>query len=734
MRLTFVLLLALAASAETVKLPALKAKVEVLRDKWGVPHIYAENSHDLFFAQGYITARDRLFQIDLWRRTGTGKLAEVLGPKFVARDRIARLVRFRGNWNDEWRSYSPDAMPIAMAFTRGINAYIESLKGKRPPEFAAAGYDPGLWQAEDVTARIAGLQMLRNATLEVTRALDIQRFGIDTVEKMLPPDPFVKITIPNGLDLKQITADMVRDYQAAVGPVQFDDGSNNWVVDGTMTTTGMPLLANDPHRTISNPSLRKTVHLVAPGWNIIGAGEPALPGIALGHNEEMAFGFTIVGIDQQDLFIEQLNPSNPKQYRYKGEWRELEIEDTPITVKGAAPVVAQLKYTVHGPVIYEDPKRNLAVALKWVGAEPGGAGYLAGLGLARAKNWAEFKQATANFKAPSENLIYADRAGNIGWIAAGLAPVRKSGNGLLPVPGESGEYDWSGWLPLSEHPQSYNPANHFVATANSRITPDGFKHVFSYEWALPFREQRVKEMLAEKKKFSIDDFTRMHYDVLSLPARRFQGVLKQWNAPDARAEEIKKRLLNWDARMTVESAEALIWETWMLRLPVAVFGPELGRRTNQMTLLKTLEATPHHPGLSTALRTALAEIEKAQGTEMAQWQWGKAHQLSLRHPINRPEWHIPPFPTPGDANTVRAAGWPPARPFAMNHGASYKQVLDPSNWDNSVITNIPGEVADPTSKHYRDLVDGWAKAAPHPLPYTRKAVEAALGERIELIP
>ena len=281
-----------AIESEQVQVAGLKDSVEVIRDHWGVPHIYAKNSDDLFLAQGYITAEDRLFQIDLWRRIGTGKLAEVLGPQYLSRDRIARLVRYRGDWDQEWRSYSPDAKAIATAFTHGINAYIRSLGGQRPAEFRVAGFDPGLWAPEDVTARVAGLLMTGNMLAEVNRTLDVKKLGLATDDRLFPPEPHIPLILPKGLDLADITPAIVKDYLDAIGAIHFpgEQGSNNWVVDGTMTRTGKPLLANDPHRGIELPSLRKTVHLVAPGWDAIGAGEPALPGIALGHNENIGVG------------------------------------------------------------------------------------------------------------------------------------------------------------------------------------------------------------------------------------------------------------------------------------------------------------------------------------------------------------------------------------------------------------------------------------------------------------
>src|SRR5947209_3977283 len=312
-------------SAETIQLPGLEKQVEILRDRWGVPHIYAATVHDLFFAQGYITARDRLFQIDLWRRTGTGKLAEVMGPSAIERDQLARAVNFRGDWNAEWAAYSPDTKAIVTAFTSGINAYIIGLNGKPPAEFALAGYPPGLWAPEDCLSRVAGLLMTHNLTNEVSHAIRIERSGLEHALKFMRLDPQIPLEVPKGLDLAGITDEVTRVYRQTVGPARLtaDQGSNNWVVDGTMTVTGRPILANDPHRPVLLPSLRKTVHLVGPGWNAIGSGEPGLPGIALGHNENIAWGFTTVGIDQQDLYVEKLDPANPNRYSYRGTWKDI---------------------------------------------------------------------------------------------------------------------------------------------------------------------------------------------------------------------------------------------------------------------------------------------------------------------------------------------------------------------------------------------------------------------------
>jgi penicillin amidase len=719
--------------AENIPINGVLQPVEIIRDRWGVPHIYARSVHDLFFAQGYITAKDRLWQIDLWRRIGTGKLSEVLGPSAIERDRLARAVRFRGDWNAEWSSYGPDTRQIVTAFTDGINAYIRSLGGVRPLEFRTAGYDPGLWVPEDCLSRVAGLLMTRNLTREVKRAEQIRQFGIAGAEKLFPLDPLIPIEVPHGLDLADITHDIVRVYEQTIGPVAFstEQGSNNWVVDGTMTVTGKPLLANDPHRPVQIPSLRKTVHLVAPGWNVIGAGEPSLPGVALGHNEQIGFGFTIVGIDQQDLYVEKLNPANPDQYRYRGTWKKVEIERQSLPVKGRTAEQIELRYTIHGPVIYEDRPRNRAYALRWVGTEPGTAGYLAGLAVARARNWGDFLEAMERYKVPSENIVYADVAGNIGWQAAGLAPIRPNWSGVLPVPGE-GEYEWTGFRRMAELPRSYNPATHFIATANHNILPPGYRTPVGYEWALPFRFQRIEEMLGAKKKFGIEDFEMMQQDVVSLPARRFQAVLRKW-APEHGTREAKADdlVLRWDGTLSTASPAALIYEYWIAQLPPAVFGPDAGKDVDLETLLKTLETRPQEKALSDSLHAALDEIEHAFGPDMASWRWGNVHQILFRHPLNREAFNRGPVARPGDANSVNATS---GAAFQQTNGASYRQILDLSDWDRSVMTNVPGESGDQESPHYSDLLDEWASGGYHPMPFTRQAVEAAAAERIWLMP
>jgi penicillin amidase len=722
--------------SKQVTIPGLKQPVEVIRDHWGVPHIYAKNADDLFFAQGYLTAQDRLFQLDLWRRIGTGKLAEVLGPKYIARDRMARLVRYRGDWDQEWRSYSPDAKAIATAFTSGINAYIESLHGQRSAEFRIAGFDPGLWAPEDVTARVAGLLMTGNMLAEVNRTLDVEKLGLAADDRLFPPDPHIPLVFPKGLEMADITPAIVKDYVAAIGAVHFpgEQGSNNWVVDGTMTRTGKPILANDPHRGVELPSLRKTVHLVAPGWDVIGAGEPALPGIALGHNQNIAWGFTIVGIDQQDLYVEKVNPVDASQYMYRGAWKKFETEQQSVAVKGEGQRAVELKYTVHGPVIYEDAAKQRAYALRWVGTAAGGAGYLPALKLARAQNWQEFHASVASYKIPSENLVYADRQGNIGWIAAGESPIRKGWSGLFPVPGDSGEYEWSGFLPVTDNPTAYNPPRHFVATANHNILPPGYPHELGYAWAPPTRYNRIVEMLTSGKKFDVADFAHMQQDTVSLPARDFVAMLKEWHPDEgSEAAKVRSEMMAWDCNVSMDSNAALLYEVWIEHLHHAMLpkGIASTRLAPDILLNEVQASSERNAILAKTLDESFAEIGKRLGSDRSEWKWGNLHKAYFRHPLGVASLDLPAHSRPGDGYTVNATGGPN---YSQAHGATYREVIDVSDWDRSIMTNVPGESGNPGDKHYGDLINNWADGTYHPMPYSRKAVEAAAEERLMLLP
>ncbi len=489
---------ALARTDGTLRVAGLDQRVEVIRDRWGVPHIYAKTVHDLFWAQGFVAAQDRLWQLELWRRQAEGTLAEIVGPTAVNRDTLARLLRYRGDPDAEWRAYRSDARMIAEAFASGVNAQIAFATAspeRLPVEFQLTGSRPGRWTAASVIGRMAGYLMTRNARSEVQRARLIASAGVDRAAEQMPLDPPVRVDVPQGLDLADITDDVLALADGVSEAVTFpaqpphllqDDsaevGSNDWVVSGRLTATGKPILANDPHRALLLPSLRYTVHLNGPGWNVIGAGEPALPGVAAGHNDRIAFGFTIVNMDQQDLYVERLDPHDEGRYLYRGRYEPMRVERETVAVRGEPPRQVVLRFTRHGAVVHVDAARHRAFALRWVGSEPGAAGYLQSLAIDTARTWEEFRGAVAGWKVPSENLVYADVDGNIGWIAAGLSPVRPNWSGLLPVPGHEGQYRVAG-VPRHRRPpaglqpgertdrygQSQHPARGLRARARVRV-------------------------------------------------------------------------------------------------------------------------------------------------------------------------------------------------------------------------------------------------------------------------
>jgi penicillin amidase len=810
---------ALAQTSGELTVAGLEQPVHVIRDRWGVPHIYAKTVHDLFFAQGFVAAQDRLWQLDLWRRTAEGKLAEILGPSAVNRDTFARLLKYRGDLTAEWRSYRADTPAIVDAFVAGINAQIAIVKAspeKLPIEFQLAGFAPEPWSAGVVGSRMAGYIMTRNASGEVQRARLAKRVGVGRVNEFMPTEPPAEITVPAGLDLDDITNDVLSIAAGAGAAVDFSGGggrgrrgggdasslferprapasglptatdlrdeystigSNDWVVAGSRTVTGKPLLANDPHRPVVLPSLRYTVHLNAPGWNVIGAGEPALPGIAAGHNDRVAFGFTIVGTDQQDLYVEQLDPQNPDRYLYKGSYEPMDVVHERLQVRGEPePRTITLRFTRHGPVVHVDAVRHRAYALRWVGSEPGSAGYLKSLALNTAQNWNDFKRAVDGWKVPSENIVYADVDGNIGWIAAGLAPIRPNWNGLLPVPGHEGKYEWAGFLRVDQLPQVFNPKSGFIATANHNILPVNYPHAISYDFGSASRFTRILEVLSvDRSRFTVRDFERLQNDEVSPVARILCSALKQAlaEAPitDPARAKTAAMLTEWDVTMRADSANAFLYQMWVPRLTAALSeavlapvdraaGERLGtdRILDLMSSLTDLSLAENiwvdgsrrpivRSGVGAdrarlvsaltgpALDQAWTDAVSRQGADGSKWSWGASHHAGFEHPLattpeRRDVLSIADVPRGGDGNTPKATG----TGARQTSGASYREVIDLSDWDKSTTINVPGASGQPTSPHYADLFALWARDEYHPMLFSRAAVEKNAESTLTLKP
>jgi penicillin amidase len=738
-----------------LSMPGITQSVTVLRDRWGVAHIYAQNQHDLFFAQGFVAAQDRLFQMELWKRSGQGRLAEVLGSSALLRDINARLLRYRGDMGAEYESYSPDTEAILRAFTEGINAEISSLTEKGgsglPLEFQLAGFRPEPWAPEDCLNRMAAFSMTGNAFSELRNAELVAKLGARATA-VLDLDPQVMLDPASGADFSGLKPSLLKNLVGSDVRIEFPsdaaEGSNNWTVSGKLTITGKPMLANDPHRVIAVPSLRYIVHLVAPGWNVIGAGEPGLPGVALGHNQHIAWGFTVFGLDQQDLYLEELNPTDSLQYKTPSGWERMRVEHERFWIKGGPPVEVDLKFTRHGPVLWEGSKR--ALALRWVGAEPGTAGYLASLAVARAENWHEFEQAMERWKVPSENIVYADTEGNIGEHSTGLAPLRKNWTGLLPVPGAA-DYEWEGYVPNSQLPHSLNPAAGFIVTANHRVTPGKYTYNVGFEWAAPYRFHRIEEVLSRTRdgggRFTLQDMESLQNDVVSLPARE---LLKLLRAASPKQRAPAQLLLHWDGTLSRESAAAAVYEVWLRQLQKAVAQKAFAEGVGDVSVKKALEllsaapadvfgtnpATARNELLQQTLDIAWKEMQQLAGPNPQKWSWGKLHTLCFRHALEQVPGtgrllDLGPVARPGDGYSVNSTYFEGSS-FTQEGGASYREILDTGDWDRSLAVNTPGQSGQPGSPHYSDLLPLWDEGQYFPLLYSREAVEREIKDRLLL--
>jgi penicillin amidase len=750
----------------------LTSPVELIVDRWGVPHIYAESAHDAFFAQGFNAARDRLWQIDLWRRRGLGLLSEVFGPDFVERDRAARLFLYRGDMREEWLAYGSDTKRVATSFAAGINAYVEFVRNspdQLPPEFTQFGYLPSYWEPSDV-ARIRSHGLFHNVRDEVARALTIRDYGPEVEDLRKVREPHVPLRVPEGLDLKAIPNNVLDVYELATTYPDFRDptripssaatlmeGSNNWVLGRSMTSSGRPIVANDPHRALLLPSLRYLVHLSTPTFDVIGGGEPALPGISIGHNGSLAFGMTLFSIDQEDLYVYELNPDNPKQYRYCGGWEDMTAETQAILVHGGEDAQVELLFTRHGPVVCVTETHAFVVRAAWL--EPGMAPYLGSMDYMRSKNVETFTAAMNRWGAPPENQIWADPKGNIGWKAAGLTPRRPNWDGTLPVPGD-GRYEWDGFYDVDELPGVENPPNDWFASANEMNLPPERRidDTVTHDWYAPDRKHRIDAAIATGTIRTVADSAQLQDDVMSLPARRILYVLRRLDLQTSLPG--LSLLLSWDGNLCQESGAAALFEIWYrLHLRPALLSVALERLlpadqvkravlrilpqeallADSRVLLGLVEQPDGRLGpdpdktlrrvFSESLSTAYANCRDLLGNDEGDWRWGDLHVSILRHPLglNDPGKDelvtIGPVPRGGSGDTVCDTAYD--RSFVQTGGSTFRVVVDVGEWDQSLALNSPGQSGDPRSSHFADLFDSWSRGEYFPLLYSREAVEDA---------
>ena len=727
------------------ELAGLRDEVEVLRDRWGVPHIYAQNTDDLFFAQGYVAAQDRLWQLDMWRRWLEGRTAEISGPERFEADRMMRLLSWRGGLSEEeLGSYHPETERILEAFVGGINAFIEDSADNLPVEFKLTGLRPERWTLATPTLRSTLSGVGGNIASDLRLAQRVASMGPEEANRRANPDPFYELVVPDGFDPAIITDEVLRAFSTRAGrgftvellpeyrqpetiangnpvvntllagvqwsppmPPEYRDeiGSNNWVVAGSLSASGLPMLANDPHRQVTNPSLRYLAHLEAPGWSVIGAGEPALPGIAIGHNQHVAWGLTIVGTDQTDVFVEQLDPDDPSRVLYRGQFEPLRVERETIAVKGEAPREVAFEFSRNGPIVYKDMDEGVAYAVRSFAQESGTAPYLGSLRADQVSDCIEFLDAMSAWKHPSENMICGDVEGNISWRAAALTPNRTGPTpwyGRLPVPG-TGEYGWDGFR--DDLPEELNPERGWIATANHNIQPPGFHPPIMFKTAQPSaRYERIAEVLStggsSDGRFTIEDFQRLQLDAFSAAGADAVSFFEGWISEDPDIEWARQQIAGWDGIFDRSSTGAALYLTWRRNVAVTA----------------RMEGTVVEDGLRRTL-AVMSELE----SDRSQWRWGRLNIATFGHPLL----------TVYDQISVEKSG---GAGTVYSNGATFREIFDMADWEKGISTTSPGQSGQPGSLHYGDLIESWAGGDYFPLAYARTAVEEVAVHRLVLKP
>jgi len=722
----------------------LREPVEVIRDEWGIPHIYAQNDDDLFLAQGYVMAQDRLWQMEMWRRWHEGRLSEIFGPEAFDYDLRTRQMMFRGPWDEsEWTSYHPDGERIFTAYANGVNAYIEQHRDNLPVEFQLTGVEPDPWTAKTVVLRWAqvGLSSVRgHAISELQLAMRVGEFGAEEANRLAAPDPWDDLEVPEGLDVSIITQTVLDVMRAGDGdpfsgrrlpdlevveqyrhltpavrtaqvssPQIATEGSNNWVMSGDRSPTGVPILANDPHRRIEMPALRYFVHLNAPGWNVIGGGEPPFVGVDAGNNERMAWGFTFAGTDMVDLYVEEVDPENPDLVRWQDGWEPLRVIEEEIEIKGEAPRTVELKFSRHGPVIYEDTENNVAYAVRSVVQDPGTAAYKGSFKMAQAESCEDFFERAMYWMVPTHSLICGDVEGNIALQVTGLTPDRDGWNGRLPVPG-TGEYEWLGFR--SDLPREFNPDRGYIATANNNVHPPGYegRPVFyhSSRGVETSRITRLHQILGTDQLFSVEDHQAIQHDTYSLRSEEDISTFRGWTSDVAEVERARALIAEWDGVLTRESPAAAIYVQWT-RSAGARGRSSAGSSEERRVLTEE------------GLAQTVATLTEDWGADWSEWRYGKGNQSPLVH-MFVPDFDLPAVERPGGFGTVNATG------------ANFRRIIDLSDLDRSVATNAPGQSAQPGSPFYGNLRDYLGNGEYFPLLFSREAVEGNVAHRLMLKP
>ena len=742
----------------------LAAQVEILRDKDGVPHIFAKNERDGWFAMGYMHAQDRLWQMDFQRRIAEGRLAEILGERAYDTDRLMRTLGIARVAAAVAAKQDKDTAANFEAYAAGINAYLDS-DPVLPIEFHVFGVKPERWKPADCMGwlLVMAWDLSGNYRNELARVRFAAKLGRDRVNEILPPYPGeAPAPIP---DFKQLYAElepMAGSLLAATPPHDEAVGSNNWAVDGTRSETGKPLLANDPHLGVQTPSLWYLAHVSTPAGNVVGGTLPGIPYIVLGRNDSLAWSFTATNGDVEDLFVERIVPGDPSRYVTPKGNAKFDTRDEVIRV-GSEERHVTVRSTRHGPVISDVVKsvseaapKGHVLALSWSALTEDNGAARAGLALNHARNRAEFLAALKGFDAPNLSAVYADRDGHIGMVAPGLIPVRRADNeamGRVPVPGWIAKYDWQGFIPYEKLPAIQDPPSHHVVTANHKITPPGYREFIASDWFWPYRADRIETMLAAVPKHSLDSFARMQADVASPAAAELLDFARSAKPSTDAGREAQAMLAGWKGAMAADEAAPLVFAAWYRELTRLVYADELGdifhefweHRLPFMTSVikgqRGLERwcddirTPVKETCAmraaTAFDLAAADLKKRYGAP-SEWRWGQAHRVAGDHrplgfvPLIGRIFNIDPE-TPGDAYTVDVGNFylrDEERPFANRHAPGFRALYDLADLDRSRFMQSTGQSGNVLSPWYSNLAERWRRVEYITIPAKRELIHA----------
>ncbi|HVC55616.1 MAG TPA: penicillin acylase family protein [Stellaceae bacterium] len=714
--------------------------VTIARDRDGVPLISAGDDADAAFGLGYAQAQDRLFQMELMRRYGAGRLAEIFGTKAVASDRLMRVLGLYRLAEAELPLLAPPVRRGLAAYAAGVNAFLATRSGALPPEFLLLRFTPEAWRPADtlVWGKLMDLLLAGNYRGELLRATLARTLSPADLAFLYPGYPKGAPTTLAALARLYRQLPLDRLYAAlppGVGPIR---ASNNWVVDGAHSASGKPLVANDPHLGFGAPGFWYLARLRTPEREIAGGTVAGAPFVIIGHNDRIAWGFTTTGSDVEDLYIEKIDPADPHRYLTPDGSAAFATRQETIKVRGAAPLTMTVRATSHGPVLSDVlPRdavdRGYVLALSAPFLTPGDSTAQALWGIDRAADWGEFRAALQSWGAPQQNIVYGDIGGTIGFIAPGRVPIRKSGDAWLPVPGWTGQYDWTGYIPFADLPQASDPAaGHFVS-ANNKIVPDRYPYFLSHDWDLPNRAQRITDLLAATPRQTPAASAAIEADTLSLAAGRLVPLMTRITPANAAARQAIARLRGWDLRMDASEVAPLLFTAWLREFAHGVLFGHLGKAAAGYWGLKpqvmeaVLTAHPEWCGapqqratscnalLATTLDAALARLRAADGADMGDWQWRRAHIARFANPVfgRIPvlrDWVDIAVPTSGGFDTVNRGLTTirdAAHPYVQRFGAGLRIITDLASPRESRMIAVPGQSGNPLSTHFADLVQRW---------------------------